>query len=245
MEAVTMYRRMLCKYVDSLQDYREKASKLYCEHSMAYHRFVTARDFHVRLGGSTQFIVGSPISEMERVLYFEQKSKASEFVLFCLENFREENVVQCLPVEMEHITIERIRNEFLTEIHPDLTNFVNFEERNNGVISLNFAEIFETRNEKQRAIMKIQRLCFRYYPLFAIEPSWSRGFFGGFSCVGQLGGECVYSEAEYLSDIWYVISKGLALPIELRDIVLSYAVVSGEYRRTISGRQRCARPRRG
>lgn len=222
MQAVQLYEAMLEKYVSSFDNYRRRASKLYAKYSDSYHRFVTARDFHVRLAGGTTFVVGSPISEMERMMFYEQRRCAFRFVMYCLDNFRAENVVGCLPSETEHMSIERVRNELLSEIHTDFGNFINFTE-GDGMIHVSFAKIFNSADEEKRASKLFKRLLYAYYPLYARYPTYKRGYWANGSCVGIFEGSVVYSESEHLADIAGVLTRSIPIiPKALRDVILQY-----------------------
>lgn len=240
MEAVKMYKLMLERYVASFDEYRKKASQLYADYSEKYHRFVTARDFHVRLAGGTHFVCGSPISDTERMMFYDQRRAAYNYVTYCLNNFHPGQIVGCLPSETCNMTIDRFKNEFLCEIHTDFGNFINMVERNDGFgrcVHLDFAEIFHSNESYKQAVIKMRRLVYAYYPLYARYPTIEKGYFASGGVIGTLEGDLVYSEPERLADVGRTLASALKMGRDMRDIVLQY--FHGPFKRGISCLEAC------
>ena len=124
MHASRLFKKLREDYVSSQRDRIRTCNKFYAEYACAYHEFLLIRDLHVRLCGSTHHYTGSDFANEEISAYEKAMVCANKYVRFAIESYNIDLVVPCRQVDILAITKQRVRDELLSPIHPDLNNFI-------------------------------------------------------------------------------------------------------------------------
>lgn len=225
-----MFSKMTEEYVYQQRRRIEKCSSLYATYTSRYHEFLIVRDLHVRLAGSSYNIHETcdfAVDELRR--YDASMVAAREYLQHTIVSYDIEFVVPCRGIDVYSMTRERIRDEFLSPIHPDLHNFVccivhSGKMGDPDVIECKFyPDVFSTFSESRVCSNRMKELFFRYYGRYAVRPTASNRVYipSLFKDIGVLEGELIYSEAEHAG---MIRSKLDVLPLDanLQHIVLRF-----------------------
>jgi len=200
-----MFRELKKNYLKKQCSRIERCTQLYSEYTREYHKFLLVRDLHVRLAGSSFNINSdSDFAKDELLAYKRAMLRAREYLLYTIRSYDPQMVVPARNLDIYAMSRERVRDEFLAPIHPDLSNFIVSEALPGRfgsfeVIELKiYADVLTRMSEIREVGDRLKELLFIYYPRFSMRPTVSNGICipSNLKSVGAIEGSLVYSAAE-------------------------------------------------
>ncbi len=219
------YDDMKTKYLAKVRDFSIRCSQLYAKYSHQYHSFVLVRDMHVRMsGGGNRYPVGSTFCESEVEMYFAALAAGRSYVKYAVSNFDFDLLVGCNGHDLKHMTRDRIYNEMISEIHPDLSNFVRVIERRGlsypSICDVDFSEeIFFNEEDSKPYRERMQSLFLWYYPKYSVRPMRAGCVSSQNTEFGLLEGSLVMSHAEHVCRVYEALLRVLGVRDPARLIV--------------------------
>lgn len=229
MLASKLFDNLRRDYIKKQRDRTNRCSQLYSAYSIKYHEFVLVRDLHVHLAGCSYSVhAASDFAVDELQSYQRAMSAGADYLRFCIDSYDADMVVPCRHVDLMGMTRERIRDEFLNPIHPDLSNFVVSTVHtkigcpDNIEVKL-FPDLFTKYVDIRKYSLKMKSLFFRYYPRYSPRPTaFNRIYISNTRKIGVLYGMLIFSEAEHAGHLKYKLNENTTLSPELVLLILGF-----------------------
>lgn len=205
MKATRMFSQLREKYISDQRKRSTRCSQLHAEYSRTYHEFIMIRDLHVRLRGSCFWSGPSDFMDSELVNHKRAMVAGCNYVKHVIDTYDIDMVVPCRQAELRQMTRERLLNELVAPLHPDMINFVLCVEQPSRfgspvTFTIDFyPDLFPNRKELKYYTGKMREIIYRYYPLYAVHPCAQAGIYCPVNSkrIGSLEGSLVYSEVQH------------------------------------------------
>lgn len=230
MMATRLYEDLKTEYINRQRARIAHCNKLYAAYTSAYSEFLLIRDLHVRLAGQVYNLHDScDFHTDELKLYRKAMQRARIYVEYTIMSYDIDYVVPCQKSDICSITRERVRDELLCPIHPDLDQFVVTTVHvgkmgNMDMIETKFyPDVFPTFGSMRACTNKMKEIFFRYYPRYSVRPTaFNRVYVPSrIRDIGVLEGDLIFSEAEHAGQMRGELDKTPLGP-ELQHAVLSF-----------------------
>ena len=224
-----MFENLRQKYIQKQRKRIEESSKLYSRYSILYHEFVIVRDLHVHLAGSTYSVhSASDFAADELKSYRRAMDAAAKFFTYAIDSYDIDMVVPCRNIDIQGMTRERINNEFLTPIHPDISNFVCTTVHPGAQDTIEvklYPDLFKRYSDIRKYSTKMKCLFFRYYPRYSVRPTAFNRMYtpnNAMNDIGVLEGPLIFSKAEHAGCFRKCLQMHTVLSSELIFMILQF-----------------------